>query len=162
MPATFPCSPSFLECIEHHGSYAFEREPPPSLLLPLPPSLPPHPLPALPWALEFSAFLFNRTPTPRKPVSFNRLQALPQRILSPSPVPPSQKKTLDGSLDTSGGVSQEEDGGEDNGVEIPNHVLVMKERQKLGSSATMARGAFLFCLLDLCGALTKYRACFGG
>lgn len=93
-------------------------------------------------------------------MSFNRLQTLPQRVLSPSP-PITTPKTLDGSPNNSGSVSQ--DGGKgDNEVEIPNHVLVMKERLKLGSSATMARGAFLFCLVDLCGALAKYRVCFGG
>lgn len=41
--------------------------------------------------------------------------------------------------------------------EVPNHLLVMKERQKLGSSATMARGAFLFSLAGLCKNLTEDR-----
>lgn len=45
---------------------------------------------------------------------------------------------------------------------LPNHVLVMKERQKLGSSATMARGAFLFSLSGLCAALTKKRVSHAG
>eukprot|EP00904_Undaria_pinnatifida_P008100 jgi/Undpi1/441/HiC_scaffold_1.g00437.m1 len=41
--------------------------------------------------------------------------------------------------------------------EVPNHLLVMKERQQLGSSATMARGAFLFSLGGLCNHLTEDR-----
>lgn len=41
--------------------------------------------------------------------------------------------------------------------EVPNHLLIMKERQKLGSSATMARGAFLFSLAGLCKNLTEDR-----
>ena len=41
--------------------------------------------------------------------------------------------------------------------ETPNHLLIMKERQKLGSSATMARGAFLFSLAGLCKNLTEDR-----
>eukprot|EP00903_Cladosiphon_okamuranus_P012797 g11961.t1 len=42
-------------------------------------------------------------------------------------------------------------------ADMPNHVLVMRERQKLGGSATMARGAFLFSLSGLCAALAKER-----
>lgn len=38
---------------------------------------------------------------------------------------------------------------------LHNHVLIMRERQKLGSSATLARGAFLFSLAELCTTLTK-------
>lgn len=39
-----------------------------------------------------------------------------------------------------------------------NHVLVTKERRKMGSSATLARGAFMFSLAGLCADLTKQRA----
>lgn len=44
---------------------------------------------------------------------------------------------------------------EDNGV--PNHLLVMQEREKLGSMATMARGAFLLSLVGMCRMLTQDR-----
>lgn len=47
-------------------------------------------------------------------------------------------------------------------ADMPNHVLVMKERQKLGSSATMARGAFLFSLSGLCATLAKERVSHTG
>lgn len=44
-----------------------------------------------------------------------------------------------------------------NPLDMPNHLLVMRERRKLGGSATMARGAFMFSLTGLCAALAKKR-----
>lgn len=43
--------------------------------------------------------------------------------------------------------------GDESGV--PNHVLVMQEQEKLGTVATMARGAFLFSLAGLCRMLAQ-------
>ena len=45
---------------------------------------------------------------------------------------------------------------------MPDHMLVMKERRKLGGSATMARGAFMFSLSGLCAALAKKRVSHSG
>lgn len=53
---------------------------------------------------------------------------------------------------TSGGRARSQDTYRD---KLHNHVLIMRERQKLGSSATLARGAFLFSLAELCTTLTK-------
>ncbi|CAM9721021.1 unnamed protein product [Sphacelaria rigidula] len=106
----------------------------------------------------------------RAGVSFQDLAALTRRPMPSSTSPPPRLSSGRGDResyspllkDGRGGNEDEDDvwggGGnvdysEDEGV--PNHVLVMRERVKLGSAATMARGAFIFCLAGLCGTLTE-------
>ncbi|CAN0276115.1 unnamed protein product, partial [Ectocarpus fasciculatus] len=117
----------------------------------------------------------GRSPSlPREPVSLEDLHTLSKR----DNLPPTGRINLSGlknGLNTTvGGVpasSKEAEVSEGIGGKrrdgdalggLPNHVLVMKERQKLGSSATMARGAFLFSLSGLCAALTKKRVSHAG
>ncbi|CAN0069118.1 unnamed protein product, partial [Laminaria digitata] len=109
----------------------------------------------------------------RGPVPFDKLQMRAERNSSISrPSHPSTVVVVDGPSSSSaeaavkseaeeeeeegetGEEEREEGGGR---TEVPNHLLIMKERQKLGSSATMARGAFLFSLAKLCKNLTEDR-----
>ncbi|CAM9216113.1 unnamed protein product [Ascophyllum nodosum] len=90
----------------------------------------------------------------RKPVPFDGFQAFSKRKPSP-PTPIGVDVSPDLFTRPSEGVFQDGNKGAPGGT--PNHVLVMQERQKLGSSATMARGAFMFSLLGLCKDLKRKR-----
>lgn len=120
-----------------------------------------------------SSFAVNSSRLPRKPVSSQDLQNLAMRDLSTSA--PARANYSDGAPKRAAGIAEggeegeheEQDQGrgsdaaEDSGADAaPHHVLIMKERQQLGSSATMARGAFLFSLHELCTILTEPRTCF--
>ncbi|CAM9649077.1 unnamed protein product, partial [Ectocarpus sp. 13 AM-2016] len=111
---------------------------------------------------------------PREPVSLEDLQSLSTRDKLPRTGSVNLSRLKNGLSTTAGEVpassieaevSDEIAGRRREGDPlggVPNHVLVMKERQKLGSSATMARGAFLFSLSGLCSALAKKRVSGAG
>ncbi|CAN0403241.1 unnamed protein product, partial [Ectocarpus sp. 12 AP-2014] len=111
---------------------------------------------------------------PREPVSLEDLQSLSKRDNLPRTGGVNLSGLKNGLSTTAGGVpassKEAEVSGEIAGRRregdplggVPNHVLVMKERRKLGSSATMARGAFLFSLSGLCSALAKKRVSRAG
>ena len=99
-------------------------------------------------------YLLPRSSMRRKPVPFDDLQALSKREPS-SLTPIGVDFAPDVFTRLFEGDFQEGNKGAPGGT--PNHVLVMQERQKLGSSATMARGAFMFSLVGLCTDLKRKR-----
>lgn len=52
-----------------------------------------------------------------------------------------------------GGAEGDKDGDKSEALDVPHHVVAMKERKRLGGRSTMARAAFVFSLEGLCEML---------
>lgn len=93
--------------------------------------------------------------TPRKAVAYRPLTSLAKRdLFRPSPGHGPSSPFDRGLVEKNKYKKRASNGGGSANL-VPRHIMVMKERRKLGSSATMARGAFLFSLAGLCAVLNK-------